>query len=118
MPLPRITHRLVDLAGGERRQERGSPIAQKAIVAGGRQFTEITVAALAIFASPHDIGSATPDADFDRFDEAMTERQARAFERGVPGARVLRWSHASHYLFLTRPADVMREVTELVMALR
>ena len=28
---------------------------------------------------------ATPDPAFDRFDEAVTERQARAFERGVPG---------------------------------
>jgi hypothetical protein len=83
----------------------------------GRQFTEINVAALAIFASPHDIGSATADADFDRFDQAMTERQARAVERGVPGARVLRWPHASHYLFLTRQADVMRAVIDFVMAL-
>ena len=39
----------------------------------------------------------------------MTERQARAFERGVPGARVLRWPRASHYLFLTRPADVIKK---------
>ena len=44
----------------------------------------------------------------DRFDEAMTDRQARAFERGVPRARVLRWPHASHYLFLTRQADVIK----------
>ena len=46
-------------------------------------------------------GAATTDPAFDRFDEAMTERQARAFQRGVPGARVVRWAHASHYLFLT-----------------
>jgi non-heme chloroperoxidase len=76
------------------------------------------VPALAIFASPHDTGAATPDAAFDRFDEAMTERQARAFERGVPRARVLRWSRASHYLFLTRQADVIREVSEFIVALR
>jgi non-heme chloroperoxidase len=95
--LPPITRQLFALPEAERRQERGSPIAQQAILTGGRQFTDISVATLAIFASPHDIGSATPDAAFDRFDEAMTDRQARSLERGVPGARVLRWPHASHY---------------------
>ena len=74
--------------------------------------------ALAIFASPHDIGAASPDPAFDRFDEAVTERQARAFERGVPGARVLRWPHASHYLFLTREADVLKEMSAFVRVLR
>ena len=48
----------------------------------------------------------------------MTERQARAFERGVPGARVLRWPHASHYLFLTREAEVLEEISAFVGALR
>jgi hypothetical protein len=73
---------------------------------------------LAIFASPHDTGAATPDPEFDRFDEAVTERQARAFERGVPGARVLRWPRASHYLFLTRSADVIEEITTFMAGLR
>ena len=73
---------------------------------------------LAIFASPHDIGAATPDPAFDKFDEALTERQARAFERGVSGARVLRWPHASHYLLLTREADVIKEVTAFITSLR
>jgi hypothetical protein len=59
-----------------------------------------------------------PDPAFDRFDEAVTERQARAFERGVPGARVLRWPRASHYLFLTRQADVITEVAAFIAGLR
>jgi len=105
------------LPDAEQHQERSNPTAAQAIMTGGRQFTEIRVPTLAIFASPHDIGTATPDPIFDRFDEAMTERQARAFERGVPGARVLRWSHASHYLFLTRQADVVKEVTTFIAAL-
>jgi hypothetical protein len=48
----------------------------------------------------------------------MTERQARAFEQGVSGARVLRWRQASHYLFVTREADVIKEVAAFVMPLR
>lgn len=105
------------LPEAERRQPRGETSARDAIPGGGRQFTTITLPALAIFASPHDTGAATPDPAFDRFDEALTERQARAFEKGVPGARVLRWPRASHYLFLTRQADVIREVTAFVASL-
>jgi hypothetical protein len=45
------------------------------------------------------------------------DKQARAFERGVPGARVLRWPRASHDLFLTRQADVIKEVTAFIAAL-
>jgi pimeloyl-ACP methyl ester carboxylesterase len=63
-------------------------------------------------------GAATPDPAFDRFDEAVTERQALAFERGVPGARVLRWPRASHYVFLTREPDVIKEVTDFIASLR
>lgn len=112
---PEVTRQPFVLPEAERRQSHGSADAQKAIMSGGRQFTEIRVPALAIFASPHDIGAA-PDPVFDRFDEAMTERQARAFERGVPGARVLRWAHASHYLFLTRESEVIGEVSAFIRA--
>ena len=115
---PAVVRPSFTLPDAERRQERGLPTAARAISAGGRQFTEIGLPTLAIFASPHDIGAAAADPDFDRFDEAMTERQARAFERGVPGARVLRWPHASHYLFLTRQADVIKEVTAFIATVR
>ena len=53
---------------------------------GGRQFTKIGLPALAIFASPHDTGAAMPDPEFDRFDEAVTKRQARAFDKGCAGS--------------------------------
>lgn len=114
---PAVVRQAFVLPEAERRQPRGLPTAAQAIQAGGQQFTDIKLPTLAIFASPHDIGAA-PDPAFDRFDEAQSERQARAFERGVPGARVLRWPHASHYLFLTREADVIREVTAFISALQ
>jgi pimeloyl-ACP methyl ester carboxylesterase len=115
---PAVARPPFTLPEAERRQPRGEAAAREAIPAGGRQFTTIGLPTLAIFASPHDTGAATPDPAFDRFDEAVTERQARAFERGVPGARVLRWPHASHYLFLTRPADVIKEIAAFVAGLR
>jgi non-heme chloroperoxidase len=114
---PAVTRQPFVLPEAERRQPRGSPTAAKAIAAGGRRFTDIRLPALAIFASPHDIGTATPDEAFEKFDQALTERQARAFERGVPGARVLRWPRVSHYLFMAREADVIREVAQFVAAL-
>ena len=89
----------------ERRQPPPKP--GQNIVSASQHFTEIPVPALAIFASPHDVMTG----DFEKFDEAMTERQARAFERGVPQARVLRWPHASHYLFIAQERDVLKEIT-------
>ena len=113
---PAIVRQPYTLPDDERRQPRGSAAAHQAVRAGGRQFTRIGLPTLAVFASPHDIGAA-PDPDFDRFDHALTEQQARAFERGVPGARVLRWARANHYLFLTREADVVWEVAHFMATL-
>jgi pimeloyl-ACP methyl ester carboxylesterase len=114
---PAVVRQPFTVPDAERRQPPALATASKQIQASSHQFTEIGLPALAIFASPHDIGAA-PDPAFDRFDEAQVERQARAFERGVPGARVLRWPRASHYLFLTREADVIREVVEFLDSLR
>lgn len=115
---PAVVRQLFTLPDGERCQPRGLPSAAQAVLAGGRQFTDISLPALAIFASPHDIGTANPDPEFERFDEAVTERQAKAFERGVPGARVVRWPRASHHLILTREAEVINEVSTFLEALR
>ena len=97
----------------EQRQPPPPPGARQNILSASQHFTEIPVPALAIFASPHDVMTG----DFEKFDEAMTERQARAFERGVPQARVLRWPHASHYLFLAQERDVLREITAFLAKL-
>ncbi len=115
---PTVARPPFTLPEAERRQPRGLPAAAQAILAGGQQFTDIALPVLAIFASPHDIGAETPDPAFDKFDEAQTERQARALENGIPGARVLRWPHASHQLFLTREADVIKEVTAFIAELK
>jgi pimeloyl-ACP methyl ester carboxylesterase len=103
----------VVLPDAEQHQRRGEPATAEAILAGSQQFTDIGVRALAIFASPHDVMTG----DFEKFDEALTERQARAFERGVAQARVLRWPHASHYLFIAQEREVLREVTAFLATL-
>jgi pimeloyl-ACP methyl ester carboxylesterase len=99
-------------------QAGGGRAVQRWIDEGGRQFTEIPVPVLAIFASPHDTGAEMPDPAFERFDEAIAEWQASQFERGVPGARVLRWPRVSHFFFLTHEADVVREIRAFLAGLR
>lgn len=98
----------------------------QAISAGSQRFHDIPVPALAIFASPHNIGPWTNDYPdqrsafeaLDRFDQSMTERQATAFERGVASARVVRLAHASHYLFIAQEAAVLQDVRAFLAKLR
>lgn len=46
-----------------------------------------------------------------------TERQAAAFERQVPSARVVRIPNANHSVFLSNEADVPREMNAFIAAL-
>jgi pimeloyl-ACP methyl ester carboxylesterase len=89
------------------------PITQ-AILAGMQKYTEIHVPVLAIYALPHSTGQPIKDdalrAAAEARDEATTGVQAKAFENGVPSARVVRLPHANHYVFLSNEADVLREM--------
>ena len=90
------------------------PPVQRAIMAGVRKYTDIPVPILAIYALPHATGQPFKDdaarAAAEAKDEATTGAQAKAFESGVPSARVVRLPHANHYVFLSNEVDVLREV--------
>jgi pimeloyl-ACP methyl ester carboxylesterase len=43
-------------------------------------------------------------------DFARTSAQADAFQAGIPGARVVRLPNASHMIFQSNEADVLREI--------
>jgi pimeloyl-ACP methyl ester carboxylesterase len=98
-----------------------------AIMKGFKKYTEITVPALVIFAIPHDQGAwvnhstdpAVREAAkaYTAADVILTERQAKAFEDGVPSARVVRLP-AHHYVFLSKEADVLREMRTFLDGLR
>jgi hypothetical protein len=94
-------------------QPQASPITQ-AIMAGMQKYTDIRVPALAIYAMPHATGQPFKDdavrAAVEARDVATTGAQAKAFENGVPSARVVRLPHANHYVFFSNEADVMREI--------
>jgi pimeloyl-ACP methyl ester carboxylesterase len=40
--------------------------------------------------------------------------QIRAFERGVPSARVVTLPHANHYVFRSNEAEVLRDIRAFV----
>jgi pimeloyl-ACP methyl ester carboxylesterase len=90
------------------------PSAEDAIMAGQQKFTSIPVPVLAIYALPHNFGPAIENnpalrTAYEALD-AIQEAQAKAFENGIPSARVVRFPNASHYVFLSREADVLREI--------
>jgi len=56
-------------------------------------------------------------ATFEAYDEARTGAQAKAFENGIPSARVVRLPRANHYVFLSNEADVLREMNAFLASL-
>jgi non-heme chloroperoxidase len=93
----------------------------QAIVAGQQKYTNIPVPVLAIYAVPTNLGALVKDpaerAAFEARNEVTTEAQAKAFESGVPSARVLRLPNASHYIFASHEADVLREMNAFIEGL-
>jgi hypothetical protein len=49
--------------------------------------------------------------------DSLTEKQARSFESGVPGARVVRL-RGHHYIFVSNEADVLREMGAFLAGLQ
>ena len=98
------------------------PEAIQAIQTGEQKYTNIPVPILAFYAVPHDLGpltgvDATARAAFEASDEAVTSAQAKAFESGLPSARVVRLPHANHYVFFSNEADVLREMSAFLASL-
>jgi non-heme chloroperoxidase len=101
--------------------ERGPPPPfwglMRDISAGRQRYTNIPAPILAIFAAPHEYPPSTGSdpasrAAADALDEVRTGpvRTANAFEKGLPHARVVRLPHASHTVFRSNEADVLREM--------
>ena len=96
--------------------------APAAIIEGQRKYSDVRAPILAIYALPHAPPAAirnNPEAvaKADARDEASTGAQAKAFEAGLPSARVVRLAHASHYVFLSNESDVLREMNAFIGSL-
>lgn len=95
---------------------------------GMKKYAKIPVPALAIFAIPHAQAKwMTDSADpkvleaaktFYAAEDSLATRQAKAFEDGVPAARVVILPGADHYVYLSNEADVLREMKSFFNALR
>ena len=92
-------------ADGSVGKERIPPSLSKAIAsaisAGGQKYTDIKVPVLAIYAVSAPLAASA----------------ANTFVAGVPNARVVRLSHADHYIFLSNEVDVLRETTDFLRTL-
>jgi pimeloyl-ACP methyl ester carboxylesterase len=98
------------------------------IMAGMKKYTDIPVPALAIFGIPHGQGNWVDNSTDPKVCEAakaytaaltaLTEYQAKAFENGVPTARVVRLRGAHHYIYLSNEADVLGEMRSFLSGLR
>ena len=101
---------------------------QEAVLAGMKKYTNIRVPVLAIYAVPSYLGTWLDNTkDFavrtaaDVFIARMrvsTEKQAKAFEDGVPNARVVRLSGGHHLVFLSNEMDVLREMRDFLATLK
>jgi len=92
---------------------------QDAIQAGGRKYTRIDVPILAIYALPHERGITDPAkrAEADARDLAFQGAMARAFEKGLPSAKVVWIDHGNHYIFRSHEAEVLREMKAFIEGL-
>ena len=91
------------------------------LMIGTKKYTTIPVTALVIFANPHSLGTWVDD-DMDPSVRAaaklystaltaLTRRQEKAVENGVPTAHIVTLPNASHYVFLSNEADVLRDLS-------
>lgn len=86
-----------------------------AVMAGARKYSGVTCPVLAFFAVPQNMGpmpgmDAAKRAELAAADLESRTAQANAFESGNPSARVVRLANASHAVFLSNEADVLREM--------
>lgn len=95
------------------------PAVTQAIMNGMQKYTKIPAPILAIYAVPHDRGpvaggDAAALAAQEARDEEITGAQAKAFETGLPSAKVVRIPKANHYVFRSNEADVLREMNVFI----
>jgi pimeloyl-ACP methyl ester carboxylesterase len=99
----------------------------KTIMGDVKKFGDLPVPALVIFALPHVAeafinNSTDPSARevasaYFRAVDSATEKQATAFQGGVPSARVIRL-RGHHYIFISNEADVLREMRAFLAGLK
>jgi pimeloyl-ACP methyl ester carboxylesterase len=93
-----------------------APTPLQAMLAGEQKYTSVKTPVLAIFPSPHaelaewfshdPAGLSKAEAE----DVARIETRAKAVEQAAPSPHIVRIPHASHAVFMSNEADVLREM--------
>ena len=109
---------------GKRHDSPGSSV----LLTGMKQYAAIPAPALAIFANPHSQGAWVDNSTDPAIQQAakayssalaiLAEQQSKAFQTGVPKARVIVIPHAHHYVFLSNEQEVLREMRVFLNSLR
>jgi pimeloyl-ACP methyl ester carboxylesterase len=81
-----------------------------AILAGAKAYSGTHLPILAIYAIPK---KCDPDCDTPA-QMAADDAHIKAFAKGNPNARIVRWAHAEHNIQRTREADVVREMNSFM----
>jgi pimeloyl-ACP methyl ester carboxylesterase len=101
--------------------EGNLPPVLRAIYLGRQKYTYIPVPILAIYALPPNFedlpGDPAERAAFEARIAVTNEAQAKAFEAGVPSARVVRLPHARHEVFSSNEEDIIREMNAFIGSL-
>jgi non-heme chloroperoxidase len=92
--------------------QQGTPkTVSAAIQAGTQKYTDIKSPALAIYAAPRE--GAPPDGAALR-----REACAKAFEKRAPSSRIVRLPGATHYVFISNEAEVLKEIRGFIGGLK
>jgi len=97
------------------------------LMTGTKKYTAIPVPTLVIFANPHSQGiwvdeNTDPSMQiaakaYSTALEALTERQEKSVEDGVPTAHVITLPGANHYVFLSNEAEVLKDIDAFLASL-
>ena len=85
-----------------------------AVLAGQQKYTAIKCPVLAFFAVAPLPSPTSPDYASAKIYAAWQAAQIKAFEAGVPSARVVVLPNADHYVFRSNEADVLRETKDFL----
>jgi len=109
---------------GKQREFPGDAV----MLQGMKKYADIPVPALVIFAIPHALPKWVNESTdpkvreaakaFSAVELALTMRQAKVFEEGVPTAHVVRLPGPDHHVYLSNEADVLREMKSFLSTLR
>jgi non-heme chloroperoxidase len=104
---------------GDFRNPPGGAMLMK-LISGGQRYTKIPVPSLFIFANPHSLGTwvessadASVRSDAKAYSTtlgAMTERQKKSVETGVPTAHIITIPNGNHFVFLSNETECLRAV--------